>query len=246
MVEEQYGKHIEMMKIWAIIPARSGSKGLKNKNIRKLKNKPLIYYTIKVAKESKLFEKIFLLTDSIKYAKLANRYGAETPYIRPKFNATDKSTDNDLYVYLYKFLKKKKIKTPDYFAHLSPTVPLRNKKIIINGINYFFKNKKSNLYNMRSVSLFEPNAYKMCRVINGKICSILRKDFDANKINYPRQFYDKTYKPNGIIDIVSLKNLEKNQTIYNNKTLAFITNKLSVDIDNLHDLKWANYIFKNK
>ena len=69
-------------KIWAIIPARAGSKGLKNKNIRKIKNKHLIYFTINDAIKSKMFEKIFFLTDSKKYAKIAESYGAEIPFLR--------------------------------------------------------------------------------------------------------------------------------------------------------------------
>ena len=87
-------------KIWAIIPARSGSKNLKNKNIIYLNNQPLIAYTIKSALQSKIFEKILVLTDSLKYARIAKKYGAEIPFIRPKKISLDKSTDNDLYVYM--------------------------------------------------------------------------------------------------------------------------------------------------
>ena len=97
-----------MNKIWAIIPARSGSRGIKNKNITLLSGKPLIYHTIKAAIKSKMFEKILVLTDSEKYAKISIKYGAEIPYIRPKSNAKDNSTDNDLYLYMIDFFKKKK------------------------------------------------------------------------------------------------------------------------------------------
>ena len=94
-------------KIWAIIPARAGSKGLRHKNIKKIRNKHLIFYTINDAIKSNRFEKILFLTDSKKYAKIAESYGAEIPFIRSKSNASDKSTDNDLYLNMLKILRKK-------------------------------------------------------------------------------------------------------------------------------------------
>ena len=81
-------------KIWAIIPARSGSKSLKNKNIVLLNKKPLLAHTIDSALKSKMFEKVLVLTDSQRYAKIAKKYGAEIPFIRPKNISKDKSTDN--------------------------------------------------------------------------------------------------------------------------------------------------------
>ena len=122
--------------IWAIIPARSGSKGIKNKNILHIKGRPLIFYTIKSAIASKMFTKVIVLTDSLKYAKIAKKFGAEIPFLRPRKISQDNSTDNDLYNYFFNFFKNKKIKVPEYFAHLSPTVPLRSKNVIKKGINF--------------------------------------------------------------------------------------------------------------
>ena len=233
--------------IWAIIPARAGSKGLKDKNIKKIKNKHLIFYTINDAIKSKMFERILFLTDSKKYAKIAKNYGAEIPFIRSKSNSTDLSTDNDLYLNMLRIFKKKKINTPNYFAHLSPTVPFRSNNIISKGIKFFFKNKKSQLQTMRSVNLYSSNAYKNVRVINKKICSIIKKDFDANKLNYPRQFYEKTFKPNGLIDIISKKNLELNKTTHSRNTLAFITDQVyTADVDTNIDLMWVKFLLQNR
>lgn len=245
MVEELFGDMKK--KIWAIIPARSGSKGLKDKNIIKIKDKPLIYYTIKDAINSNKFERVLFLTDSNKYAKIAERYGAEIPYLRPKKNASDKATDNDLYMFMLKKFNKMKLSTPDYFAHLSPTVPFRNKNIISRGINFFFKNKVSDLQTMRSVSLYQSSAYKNVRVIKKKICSLLKMDFDANKLNQPRQYYEKTYKPNGLIDIISKKNLLLNRKTHGENTLAFITDQLYlIDVDSKIDIEWAKFLIRQK
>ena len=99
---------------------------------------------------------------------------------------------------------------------------------------------------MRSVSFYPFSAYKHNRVIDKKICSIIKKDFDANKLNLPRQSYEKTYTANGLIDIVSKKNLEVNGTTHGKNTLAFLTNQVyMIDIDDKIQLKMGR-IFNTK
>ena len=233
-------------KIWAIIPARSGSKNLKNKNIVLLNKKPLLAHTIDSAFKSKMFEKVLVLTDSQRYANIAKKYGAEIPFLRPKSISKDKSTDNELYVYMLKYFYKNNIDTPNFFAHLSPVVPIRKNKIIEKGIKFFFKKKKNDLQTMRSVSEMVQPAYKMMRIVNGKLCSIKKKDFDLNKLNKPRQSYERTYIPNGLIDIISKKNLELNKTTHSKKTIPFLVDQMYVDIDDKTDLLYAKYLFEKK
>ena len=233
-------------KIWAIIPARSGSKNLRNKNIISLNNKPLIAHTIESAIKSKMFEKVYVLTDSIKYARIAKKFGADIPFIRPKKISQDMSTDNQLYVYMLNYFKKNKIQTPKFFAHLSPVVPIRKNRIIERGVKFFFKKKKNDLQSMRSVSEMVQPAYKMMRIVEGKLCSIKNKDFDLNKLNFPRQAYEKTYIPNGLIDIISKKNLELNKTTHGKKTIPFLVDQMYVDIDDKTDLMYAKYLIEKK
>ena len=80
------------MNLLAIIPARGGSKGIKNKNIKKLCGYPLIAWTILTAKKSKYIKQIVVSTDSKKIAKVSRKYGATVPFIRPKKYATDKAS----------------------------------------------------------------------------------------------------------------------------------------------------------
>ena len=230
-------------KIWAIIPARSGSKSVKNKNIKHLDGLPLIAHTINSAKYSNCFDKILLLTDSLKYAKIGKKFGAEIPFIRPKKISQDKSTDNDLYSYFVKYFIKNKIKLPHYIAHLSPTVPLRLNKVIEKGIKYFFKNKKKNS-TMRSVSEMSQPSYKTMRIIDNKLCSIIKKDFDHNKLNKPRQSYTKTFIPNGLIDILSTEFLIKNKKTHGKSVMPYITNQIFFDIDTESDFQFAKSMIK--
>ena len=82
-------------KLIALIPARSGSERVKNKNILKLGKHPLIAYSILSALKSKIFEKVVVSTDSIRYARVAKKYGAEVPFLRPKKISSSSSSDYD-------------------------------------------------------------------------------------------------------------------------------------------------------
>ena len=113
------------MKKIALIPARSGSKRLKNKNILNLGNRPLLYYSIKSAQESNLFNKIIVVTDSKKYAEIAKKYGAEVPTLRPAYTAKDNSPDLHWIKWILNKIKVKDEK--DVFFILRPTSPFRNK-----------------------------------------------------------------------------------------------------------------------
>ncbi len=235
-------------KLWAIIPARSGSRSVKDKNIKNLDGVPLLVHTIRSAKKSRCFEKILLLTDSNKYAKIGSKYGAEIPFIRPKSISLDNSTDNELYVYFLNFLLKKNIKFPNFLAHLSPTVPFRFNNIINKGIKHFFKMKKFSS-TMRSVSQMSQPSYKTMRIINNKLCSILKKDFDLNKLNSPRQSYQKTYIPNGLIDILNTNFILKTGNTHGKSVIPYVTDQVYIDIDTEFDFKIAESLIqtiKNK
>ena len=95
------------MKILGIIPARSGSKGVRNKNIKLLRSKPLIYWTIKTALKSKL-DNIIVSTDSLKIKKISEKYGANVPFMRPNNISRDNSKTIDVVKHALKFYKKKK------------------------------------------------------------------------------------------------------------------------------------------
>ena len=98
--------------ILAITLARGGSKAVKNKNIKKINGKPLIFYTISEAKKSKYINDYIVSTDSIKIAKIAKKFGALTPFLRPKKFSTDKASSVDALIHATKFMekiKKKKI-----------------------------------------------------------------------------------------------------------------------------------------
>ena len=112
-------------KILAVILARAGSKRLKDKNIRLFNSKPLIYWTIKAAKDSNLLDKIVLSTDSSKISKISKSFGISVPFLRPKNLAKDKSSSINALIHCINFLENEK-HFFDYCILLEPTSPLRD------------------------------------------------------------------------------------------------------------------------
>ena len=115
----------------AIIPARSGSKGLKDKNIKLLNNQPLISYTIDAANKTGIFSHVMVSTDSKVYADIAQKYGAEVPFLRSKDNSCDVASSWDVVKEVLREYAKLGI-TFDTVALLQPTSPLRSDKDIMN------------------------------------------------------------------------------------------------------------------
>ena len=130
-----------MIRILAITLARGGSKKIKNKNITLLNNKPLIYYTIKEAKKSKWISDYIVSTDSSKIAKISNKYGAETPFLRPKFLSRDKSKSIDALLHALKFMENLKGYKYDYIIELMATNPLKTYHDVDQILLKMIKNK---------------------------------------------------------------------------------------------------------
>ena len=124
-------------KVIAIIPARSGSKSIKDKNIVNLRGKPLIAWSIEQCLKSKKIDEVYLSTDSRKYARIAKKFGLKKIIYRPKSISNDKSTD-------YEFVKHfiDNIGTNHgVIAHIRPTTPFRNIILLDKIINFFIKTK---------------------------------------------------------------------------------------------------------
>ena len=123
----------------AIIPARIGSKRIKNKNIKNFEGKPIIYYSILAAKLSGVFDKVIVSTDSLKIASISKKYGADVPFLRSK----ELSKDNiGIIEVISKVLKKLKIK-PNLSTKVCciyPTAPMLNKNFLIKGYKQLTQN----------------------------------------------------------------------------------------------------------
>lgn len=131
------------MKNLAIIPARSGSKGLKDKNIKNLAGKPLLAYAINAAIDSGLYDTVHVSTDSEIYADIAEKNGADVPFLRNAETATDTSSTWDAVKYVLQEYEKQG-KAFDVITVLQPTSPLRTSRDIKNAYSFFCE-KKANM-----------------------------------------------------------------------------------------------------
>ena len=226
-----------MNNIVAIIPARSGSKSIIDKNIKKLSGHPLLAYSIAAAKKSKKINKVIVSTDSKQYAEIAKHYGAEVPFLRPSKISDDKSSDFEFISHSLDQFKKMKF-NPDYIVHLRPTTPIREPYILDKAISFFQNNK--DFHSLRSVHLMSESSYKTLEIHDGtlKPLSFLNEEFfDANA---PRQSLPDTYQANGYIDVLSTSFILKNHEIHGKKILPFVT-KPAYELDLLEDLDYLEY-----
>lgn len=218
-------------KIIAIIPARSGSKGLKDKNIKKLNGKPLIAYTIEAAKKSNIFDKIIVSTDSKKYADISIKYGAEVPFLRSAKNSNDKAGSWDVVREVLSKLKERY----DIVILLQPTSPFRTSKHIKEAVKLFFEKDANTVCSVCET----PHPIFWCSTIDD---TLSMKGFVKKEYQKRRQELPKTYTLNGAIYICKTKDIN-NLNLYSNKSFAYIMPKeSSIDIDSALDFKIASAI----
>ena len=227
--------HIDYSKTYAIIPARSGSKGVKNKNIRLLNGYPMIAYSIAAAKLSENIDRTIVTTDSPEYAKIAKQYGAEAPFLRPAEISGDAATDLEFMQHAIEWFYKNEGFVPAYWVHLRVTCPLRDPKIIDQAIARIKCHKEATC--LLSVNLVDDylTAYKWLKKDGD---DYIRSIFFENNddANRPRQSYPDPYIPNIYVDVLTTECIVKDNLLHGNKMLCFETEK-TVDIDTLNDIK---------
>lgn len=221
------------MKNLAIIPARSGSKGLKDKNIKELNGKPLMAYSIEAALQSGEFDTVHVSTDSELYADIGKKYGADVPFLRNSEMSSDTASTWDAVKYVLTEYEKSG-KVFDTVTVLQPTSPLRTKEDI-KGAFRFFKEKKANMIS------------SVCEMEHSPLWSNVLPD-DLSMENFedetlaflPRQSLPTYYRENGAIYIVRTIHLMESENIYKNGSYAYIMESShSVDIDSMIDFKLA-------
>ena len=187
--------------LWAIIPARSGSVGLKNKNITSFLGKPLLAHSINFAKKLKFIDKILLSTDSKKYKKIGLKYGAEVPFLRSKKVSQSNSMEEDVLEDIKKKLNEKKSKIPDYVLWLRPTCPLRNIENYIAAYKKFKKLNKSvcivsqtdpRIFVAKNKKLIPLNLnFKKKSMVRRQDCKPAYKIFYGEFFKFPKKYNQK-------------------------------------------------------
>lgn len=230
-------------KILALIAARSGSKRVKGKNIKLLHGKPLIAYTIEAAQKSRLITRVIVTTDSQEIARIARKYGAETPYLRPARIAKGSSTEYEFHQHAIDWLKHNEGYEPDVIVNLYPTTPFRMPSTIDNAIHVFLKHPLAD--SLRSVTKCSEHPYKMWRVQGDYLKPFVqKKDSGNHTLSY--QSLPEIYIQNASIYITSPRTLRKYKSTVGKKVLRFIMDAdESLDINSMYDFMLAE-LFLNK
>lgn len=221
---------------YAFIFARGGSKELKNKNIKLFNGKPLIYYSINLAKKIKSIKKIIVSSDNQKILKIAKKYGAET-LLRPRSLSNDTSSEIEAWKHAVRYLKNKNEKF-DNFISLPCTSPLRIKKDVESAIRKL-KNKKDIVVGISKTNR-SPN-FNMVKKDGVKV-KLLKKD----KILINRQMSQKIFDLTTIIYACNYKFVLdiKNSYWEGNVKFVEIPKIRSIDIDDITDFQLAELIYK--
>jgi CMP-N-acetylneuraminic acid synthetase len=186
--------------ILALIPARSGSKSIKDKNIRLLAGKPLMAWSIAHALSAQTVTRTIVSTDSIEYAEIAKGHGAEVPFLRPPEISGDRATDLETFQHALNWLKENEGYRPDFCVHLRPTHPVRNPADIDRMVEILVGNPK--LDSVRSVAPAPETPFKMWfRDPAGLLRPVVECDV-PEAYNQPRQRLPQTYLQNASIDVV--------------------------------------------
>lgn len=217
--------------VLAVIPARSGSKSVIDKNIRLINGKPMIAYSIEHGLKSPSIDRVIVSTDSERYAAIAKQYGAEVPFIRPAEYATDTALDIDVFKHALSYLKESENYVPDIVVQLRPTYPVRKIQDIENMIKYLKENPEVD--SVRCIAPANEIPYKMWFMDENNILSPVMKEI-PECYNMPRQQLPKVYYQNACIDVFRTSVVTQKNSMTGNVIAGYMMEE-NYDIDTEED-----------
>ena len=229
---------INNLRILAIVPARGGSKGIKDKNIKEIEGRPLIEYTIEAAKRCEYIDEIVVSTDSEKIAKVAKKAGAKVPFLRPDELASDTARTIDVVLFTIEQLKLIG-QEYDIVVLLQPTSPLRDEDDICGAIEKYVS---CNMKSLVSVSEVSESPILMRQIVDE---THMEKILNINS-TIRRQDMAKYYMVNGSIYINKIEELNSDTSLNDNVIPYVMDRSHSVDIDDYVDIEVMKYYVNNR
>ncbi len=223
------------MKVFALVTARSGSKGVPDKNIKHIGGYSLLDWSIKSSLKAQSISKVYLSTDSEDYANIGKKCGALVSFLRPMELASDTANDLDVIKHFLSVIDEK----PDALVHIRPTTPIRDPSILDKAIEMFFT-KKDELTSLRSVHEMSESAYKSFEVNEKGVLATIGSVESGDKANLPRQAFPKTYAANGYVDILDPNFILKENKLHGDRILAFQT-PVVTEVDSIEDLEYLEW-----
>lgn len=227
------------MEYLVIIPARGGSKGIPHKNIKPLNGKPLIYYTIDCARQIASDENICVSTDDTEIIKCVEEYGLKVPFVRPAELATDSAGTYEVLLHAVEFYEKNN-RHFDAIILLHNTTPFRTSEHVKQALTLY----SNDIDMVVSVKESDPSPYYNCfeEDKNG----FLKRTIDGS-LFVNRQDAPITYEYNSAIYIINTESLKRTNLSKFTRRVKYVMDELSsVDLDNMIDWKFAEFVIKEK
>lgn len=230
-----------MHKILGVITARGGSKGIPRKNIKILGNKPLIAYTIEIAKKSKLITHLIVSTDDKEIKQVAIKCQAEVPFLRPAEFAQDNTPTLPVMQHAIRFMEKKLGFKFDFVVILQPTSPFRIAEDIDKTIEKLIEKNADSAVSL--VKIEDNHPMKIKKLDNGRVLPYCMPEIEGTR----RQDLPIAYKRSSAVYAMKRDTMIKNNSLYGKYIVGHVVPlQRSIDIDNKFDWIKAEYMLKNK
>ncbi|RMH73743.1 MAG: acylneuraminate cytidylyltransferase [Gemmatimonadetes bacterium] len=226
--------------VLAIIPARGGSKSIPRKNIKLLAGHPLLAYSIAAGRQAASVGRVIVSTDDSLIAEVAQRYGAEVPFIRPSQLAQDDTTDFPVMVHALKWLEENEAYKPEIIVQLRPTSPFRPPTSVDESVQLLVADPQAD--SVRSITRSGENPYKMWRREAKYLTPLLESEFDE-PYNLPRQKLPPTFWQTGHIDTIRYRTIMEKQSLTGDHILPLMIDPYyAVDIDTPDQWVFAEWL----
>ena len=229
----------ESVKVYAVIPARGGSKGVPKKNIRLLAGFPLIAFSIAGGVMSRLIERVIVSTDSPEIAEISRKYGAEAPFLRPKELAGDTAPDRDFVLHLLGWLQDNEGGVPDYLVHLRPTTPWRDAASIDDAIRTILADPSAT--SLRSGHEAPESPFKwFTRDARGYFHGFAPGDAPRDYSNLPRQLMPRVYIPDGYVDVLKTAFVLQAEELHGDRMIGYVSPACH-EVDTVEDFEYLEF-----
>ncbi len=220
--------------VWAFVPARSGSKGVIDKNLQEVQGVSLLGLAVLAGTQCSSIDRCFVSTDSARYAAEAQRYGAEVPFLRPDHASTDTSTDLDVFLHFLEWAVQTLNRLPWAIVHLRPTTPCREPAQIVKAVE-LARTHRGSVSAVRSVHLAPESPFKwFLKDENGFLTTFARsRSLDAS--NSARAEFEDVYVPNGYVDVVFPAHVIGSGLLHGDSVLPFLTEP-TIEVDSPFEL----------
>ena len=221
--------------VWALVPARSGSKGIVDKNMQEIQGVSLLGLSVLAGTNSASINRCFVSTDSVLYAEEARKYGAEVPFLRPGAASTDSATDLDVFQHFLNWAAENVDYLPRAIIHLRPTTPCREPDRVNEAVKLAIE-MMSSVTAIRSVHLAPESPFKWFLRDSDGYLTTFDQGRELDESNRSRAEFEDVFIPNGYVDVVFPSQIISTGLLHGNAVLPFLTEPI-IEVDGPFELE---------